>query len=88
MFKRWKNGIYKITDSKQLGLVKKLLNIQFCDAYAHAPEHVQKRIDVLNGIKKEIRAKETEIKNIEKNKKVYKNFQIDKEKEDTEDTER
>ena len=40
-------------ETKDLGLIDKLLNIQYCDAYAHAPEHIEKRINKLNVIKEQ-----------------------------------
>ena len=38
-------------------LIKKLLYIQYCDAYAHAPEHIEKRIKKLDEIKLQIEEK-------------------------------
>lgn len=47
-------------------LFEKLLHIQYCDACAHAPEHIGKRIKKLDEIKSQI---EEKIKDIEdKNK--------------------
>mgnify|MGYP004651400441 CR=1 FL=1 len=43
-------------------LFEKLLHIQYCDAYAHAPEHIEKRIKKLDTIKLQI---EEKIKSIE-----------------------
>ena len=36
---------------KDFELIDKLLHIQYCDAYAHTPEHIEKRINKLNEIK-------------------------------------
>ena len=38
-------------------LMEKLLHIQYCDAYAHAPEHIEKRIKKLDEIKLQIKEK-------------------------------
>lgn len=38
-------------------LIKKLLHMQYCDAYAHAPEHVEKRIQKLDTIKSQLEEK-------------------------------
>lgn len=41
-------------DNMNLNLVDKLLHIQYCDAYAHHPDHIQKRIEILDDTKKQI----------------------------------
>ena len=47
-------------------IFEKLLHIQYCDAYAHAPEHIEKRIKKLDEIKSQMKEK---IKNIEDTEK-------------------
>lgn len=38
-------------------LIKKLLYIQYCDAYAHEPEHIEKRVKKLDEIYEQIKSK-------------------------------
>lgn len=40
-----------------IGLAEKLLHIQYCDAYAHDPQHIEKRIKKLNEIKEKLEEK-------------------------------
>lgn len=42
-------------------LMKKLLHIQYCDAKAHAPEHIEKRIKKLDEINKQLELKIKEL---------------------------
>lgn len=44
-------------NSNNRELIEKLLHIQYCDAYAHAPEHIEKRIKKLDGIKLQMEEK-------------------------------
>lgn len=44
-------------NSDNIELVKKLLHIQYCDAYAHHPNHIEKRIKKLDEIKLQIEEK-------------------------------
>ena len=46
--------VNKINESN-MELTKKLLYIQYCDAYAHAPQHVDKRIKKLDTIFEQIK---------------------------------
>lgn len=39
-----------------LELTKKLLYIQYCDAYAHSPEHIEKRVKKLDEIYEQIKS--------------------------------
>lgn len=45
-------------------LTKKLLHIQYCDAYAHAPKHIEKRIRKLDEIKEKL---EERIRSVQEN---------------------
>lgn len=45
-------------------LIKKQLYIQYCDAYAHHPNHIVKRIKKLDEIKEKLQEKIKEIENI------------------------
>ena len=45
-------------------LTKKLLYIQYCDAYAHDPKHIEKRIKKLDEIKQKLEKKIDIIKRI------------------------
>lgn len=53
-----KNHDYIINVNKvnenNMELTKKLLHIQYCDAYAHHPQHIEKRIKKLDEIKKKL----------------------------------
>jgi len=46
-------------------LIKKQLYIQYCDAYAHHPDHIEKRIKKLNEIKEKLEEKIRQIGKIE-----------------------
>ncbi len=47
-------------------LIQKLLHIQYCDAYAHAPEHIEKRIQKLDEIKSQLEEKWNQKEDIDK----------------------
>lgn len=44
-------------DETNKKLIQKLLHIQYCDAYAHEPEHIEKRIQKLDEIKIQLEEK-------------------------------
>ena len=48
-------------------LTKKLLYIQYCDAYAHDPKNIEKRIKKLDGIKEKLQEK---INELQKNEEI------------------
>ncbi len=48
-------------NSSNIELTKKLLHIQYCDAYAHHPNHIQKRINKLDEISQKLQKKEEQI---------------------------
>ncbi len=48
-------------DSSNIELTKKLLHIQYCDAYSHHPEHIQKRVQKLDEISEKLQRLEQEI---------------------------
>lgn len=48
-------------DASNIELAKKLLHIQYCDAYAHHPKHIQKRIQKLDEISESLQRVEQEI---------------------------
>lgn len=48
-------------------LTKKLLYIQYCDAYAHDPKHIEKRIRKLDEIKEKLKEK---INELQKNEEI------------------
>lgn len=54
-------------DNMNLDMVDKLLHIQYCDAYAHAPQHIEKRVKKLDEIKEQIEQhkRQKEEKNLE-----------------------
>lgn len=54
-------------ETSNIELVKKQLHMQYCDAYAHAPEHIAKRIKKLDEIKEKLEEK-LEIKQQESQK--------------------
>ena len=47
-------------------MIEKLLELQYADARAHAPETVENRIKILDGIKRELEMKKYQSKNMEK----------------------
>lgn len=47
-------------NERNLALTKKMLEIQYCDAFAHAPQHILKRINKLNEVRKQIEKFEKE----------------------------
>ena len=48
-------------ETNDISLIEKLLHIQYCDAYAHAPEHIEKRINKLNEIKEKFEKYKIEV---------------------------
>lgn len=48
-------------DKNNIELTKKLLYIQYCDAYAHDPKHIEKRIKKLDKIKEKLMEKMNEL---------------------------
>ncbi len=48
-------------DKNNIELTKKLLYIQYCDAYAHDPKHIEKRIKKLDKIKEKLIEKMNEL---------------------------
>lgn len=52
-------------NKNNIELTKKLLYIQYCDAYAHDPQHIKRRIKKLDEIKERIEEKANEIKETE-----------------------
>ena len=48
-------------DKNNIELTKKLLYIQYCDAYAHDPKHIEKRIKKLDEIKEKLIEKMNEL---------------------------
>lgn len=52
--------------TNNIELIKKQLYIQYCDAYAHHPDHIEKRIKKLNEIKEKLEEKIRQIAKIEK----------------------
>lgn len=53
-------------EKNDIDLAKKLLHIQYCDAYAHAPQHIEKRIKKLNEIKEKLEERANKIQETEK----------------------
>ena len=47
-------------------MIEKLLTLQYADARAHAPETVEKRIKILDGIKRELEMKKCQLQNVRK----------------------
>lgn len=58
-------NVNQINESN-MELTKKLLYIQYCDAYAHAPQHVDKRIKKLDTIYEQIKELEKQKEDFER----------------------
>lgn len=56
-------------EKDKMELAKKLLQIQYCDAYAHHPDHIEKRIKKLNEIKEQLYKKTKELYNMVENER-------------------
>ena len=71
----------KLTVEDNPKLLRKLIHIQYCDAYAHAPKHIEKRINKLDQINKELEFKliqiEKEQEKIKKEKQAQANAEVE-----------